>query len=318
MKRLLTSTAVALALAAPAIAENENATGQMFDESFEQAQGFKASDLIGARLYASEAEIDSEQPGMNADWEDVGEIHDIVLGKDGEVDYLIADIGGFLGLGEKSVAVNMNELTFVSDGSDASDYFIVISAAKADLETAPAYGNWEQTSVMPGSQENGDTAQNMNEAGEGTDQATAETGSATENPTENATMGTEETATAPTAETGETGTAGETGSTAEIHVEGYETQATADVTVEEITGSRVYDARNEWVGEIGELVMADNGTDIGEVVVDVGGFLGIGEKPVALDIEDLTIKSETDGDDLRVYLDKTKEELEAMPEYEAS
>jgi hypothetical protein len=52
------------------------------------------------------------------------------------------------------------------------------------------------------------------------------------------------------------------------------------------------------------------------VVVDVGGFLGIGEKPVLLPMAELDILRQDGGDEVRVYLRQSKEDLEAMDTYE--
>ena len=44
---------------------------------------------------------------MNAagdDWDDIGEISDLVLSQDGQVKAVLTDIGGFLGLGERDMA----------------------------------------------------------------------------------------------------------------------------------------------------------------------------------------------------------------------
>ena len=52
-------------------------------------------------------------------------------------------------------------------------------------------------------------------------------------------------------------------------------------------------------------------------VVDVGGFLGIGEKAVALPMSSLDVLQQEGGDDLRIYVSQTEEELEAMEAYSA-
>ena len=54
-----------------------------------------------------------------------------------------------------------------------------------------------------------------------------------------------------------------------------------------------------------------------DAVVDVGGFLGIGEKSVALPMASLDVLQQEGGDDLRVYVSQTEDELEAMETYSA-
>jgi hypothetical protein len=96
--------------------------------------------------------------------------------------------------------------------------------------------------------------------------------------------------------------------------DGYSPAAPADLTAEMLTGAKVYDANDEWIGEVSQLNLSDSG-QVTEAIVDVGGFLGIGEKPVAMKIADLDILRNADGSDLRVYVSATKDQMEAMPTY---
>jgi hypothetical protein len=86
------------------------------------------------------------------------------------------------------------------------------------------------------------------------------------------------------------------------------------LTAEMLTGARVYGVNNEDVGEIHSLLLDANGT-IDRAVIDVGGFLGLGEKQVAVTFDELTILRKDGGDDVSVYIDATQEVLEAQPTY---
>lgn len=88
----------------------------------------------------------------------------------------------------------------------------------------------------------------------------------------------------------------------------------AEIDAEALTGARVYDQNDKWIGEVSEVLVGADGTS-SQAVIDVGGFLGIGEKPVALSFDDLSIKSNGDAD-YTVYVALTEAELEAMPSYE--
>lgn len=103
---------------------------------------------------------------------------------------------------------------------------------------------------------------------------------------------------------------------ANISREGYIVAEPVDLTAERLTGARVYGANDEDIGEIDELLLSEDGSNIDQVVVDVGGFLGMGEHEVAVTMEELHIMRSEDGQDFRVYMDATQEELEAQPEYE--
>lgn len=152
MTKFLATTAMAALLALPAAAQTATgtATAPAAPMSTTAAPGFgytamtgdlSAETLLGKRLYVSEANVDVATAMNEADegWDDVGEVGDLVLSHDGQVKAVIADIGGFLGIGEKSVAVAMNQLRFVRDGDTANEYFVVFTADRAALENAPAF-----------------------------------------------------------------------------------------------------------------------------------------------------------------------------------
>ncbi|PTW99563.1 PRC-barrel domain-containing protein [Pararhodobacter aggregans] len=83
-----------------------------------------------------------------------------------------------------------------------------------------------------------------------------------------------------------------------------------------LIGARAYDANAEWVGEISAVLPADAEGNEERFVIDVGGFLGIGEKPVALTADDLRVAVDAEGDVEHVVVARTQAELEAMPEVE--
>jgi sporulation protein YlmC with PRC-barrel domain len=73
-------------------------------------------------------------------------------------------------------------------------------------------------------------------------------------------------------------------------------------------GSAVYDVQNRKIGKVRDLVL-DRGGQIAVVVVDVGSFLGMGGKNVAVKPSDLKT------DNNRLTLDVTKEQLQQMANY---
>jgi hypothetical protein len=146
MKRSLIA-ALALSLAVPAFADtkpaadNAAATDAQYYTTTEKTD-FEASDLIGSRIYATEAQVDADKALDKAgdDWDDIGEINNLIVSRDGSVKAVVVGVGGFLGLGEKNVALKMNELKFLKKaGDDADDYFVVVNSNKERLEKAPEY-----------------------------------------------------------------------------------------------------------------------------------------------------------------------------------
>ena len=86
-----------------------------------------------------------------------------------------------------------------------------------------------------------------------------------------------------------------------------------NLTAEQLIGMDVHGMNDEDVGEIGDLVIGDDGS-LSEVIIDVGGFLGLGEKPVAVAFEDLEF-TDTEGV-WTVRVNATEEELNEMPAWE--
>jgi len=85
------------------------------------------------------------------------------------------------------------------------------------------------------------------------------------------------------------------------------------VSAETLIGSAVYGSKDESVGEIGDVLVSSDGR-VDAFIIDIGGFLGIGEKPVALGSEKLGIMKDADGN-MRVYTTVTAEQLEAYPAF---
>jgi hypothetical protein len=102
-----------------------------------------ASTLIGMRIYAVESDIDDTQTypaEARQNWNDIGEVNDVVLDWDGSVKAVVLGVGGFLGLGEKNVAIDMSSLSKVRESADSNDWFLVVNSSKQALTDAPPYG----------------------------------------------------------------------------------------------------------------------------------------------------------------------------------
>jgi sporulation protein YlmC with PRC-barrel domain len=86
------------------------------------------------------------------------------------------------------------------------------------------------------------------------------------------------------------------------------------VLASQFMGQAVYTAANENIGEINDLIMNKELNNI-VAVVGVGGFLGIGEKDVAIPINDIKVIKDTDNA-LRLTITASKEQLEALPAFD--
>ena len=97
--------------------------------------------------------------------------------------------------------------------------------------------------------------------------------------------------------------------------EGYVAVETDKLTAEMLTGANVHDAQDKSVAEIKDLVLTGEGK-VTDVVLDVGGFLGIGAKTVAIPMDRLTVAQKEDGK-VALWVNMSKEELEALPDYKS-
>ena len=281
MKKLFGTTALVLSLALPAFAQEAVSP---YLEGVER--GVRASDFIGKRVYVTDADTtglsDTALAQANADWEDAGEISDLIISMAGDNEAVLVDFGGFLGMGEKTVAVSMSNLTMVPDSASPDDYFLVFQGNKAALEGAPAF---DANMVFEANATNQDGM---------TDTSNTATDTTMSNTATDTTM-------APSSDAGTMMTDGD--------MVDYTTMTDAD-----LIGKRVYGPNGEDVGEISAVAMdADN--KITAAVVDVGGFLGMSEKPVALTSDMLRLVTDPDSNEMVFTVTATQEQLEAMPTY---
>jgi sporulation protein YlmC with PRC-barrel domain len=84
----------------------------------------------------------------------------------------------------------------------------------------------------------------------------------------------------------------------------------------DMLGLNVRTPNNENVGEISDIVMTKEGSADG-VVVDVGGFLGMGAKPVMLGWDSLQVTKDENGK-LAAVANLSREQLQQMPEYKTT
>jgi sporulation protein YlmC with PRC-barrel domain len=192
----------------------------------------------------------------NLNGENVGEVESVVIDQDGKVRYVIVGVGGFLGIGEKTVALKWDDLTISENGEK-----VVTVATKDQLAALPEHKYPE--SVKPGTVYSYDEAVKTNP--------------------------TLEERTAPAA-------------------------GTVGIAASRLVGAKVTNANGDNIGEIHEVLLSPEG-EADALVVDVGGFLGMGEHTVTMKWTDVSIRSDDD-DTLVVATDMTKEQLQTLPEYE--
>lgn len=279
MRKLMTTTALVAVLAVPgfaisgpafaASAGHNGAIVTVTTIGKADASGYLASNLMGRKVYESSAK----------DAKSIGDVEDVLLSEGGQAQAVIIGVGGFLGVGEKRVAIDFDRLTM--EKAENGDLRVVSAVTKTELETAASY---EKHSM-------GETVtKTVDQASKSIDQATA-------------------------AVTGAAASATDNVADRKAFLEGKTKVAMGSVSTDKLVGAPVYDRNWNHVGEVGELVVkADGRPDA--AIIDVGGFLGIGEKPVALGYDAVEVYQDQSGD-LYVATPYSEKELEEAVEFDA-
>jgi sporulation protein YlmC with PRC-barrel domain len=241
-----------------------------------EAQGNLASLILGENVYNGTAD----------DAQKIGDVNDIVLDKDGQAQSLIIGVGGFLGVGEKSVGFDYGKAQWATKDGDR---WLVVEGTKEQLEALPAFDR------------------------KAYDPAPASTVS--NNVTEPAPTAATPTETTPSTDTAANAPATtDTTQTAAIDKSTLTEMPIGEIRSQDLVGTTVYGADDVKVGEIGDIALsADQKVDA--VIVDVGGFLGIGEKEVAVAMDNLKIMADKDGNKY-LYTSLTKDQLEKQAAYD--
>lgn len=101
------------------------------EEAGINADGWLATELLGTDIRNSTAE----------DAETIGEVNDFILAQDGGVAAVVVGVGGFLGIGQKNVAIAWADLELQSN--ENGDQFLVTSMTREQLENAADFDRAE-------------------------------------------------------------------------------------------------------------------------------------------------------------------------------
>lgn len=334
MKTLLLTTALtavtAFGATAHANAFNPEARADARGDIRADAPAFLSSTFTGMTVYSLDPADATAMPDRSAaadagydrarsvgyladrdNWDDIGSINDIVMTSDGEIRGILVDVGGFLGLGAHTVLVDADELSFVADDSDTAeidDFFVVISMSREELEALPEWDDDQLRNSSAGHSEDGYSSR-TNTGGEA--------GASARNDSARTDAAASARANTPAARTEASASARQETPAAErnrVFPDGYEALDRDARTADRLTGADVYDAAGNKVGSVNDLVL--DGDDISGLLVDVGGFLGLGAHTVNLPIDRADIRWNEDDDDVRVQVPMARAELEALPEHD--
>jgi hypothetical protein len=137
----------------------------------------------------------------------------------------------------------------------------------------------------------------------------AASGTATTTTTDPAASGTATTTTT----TDQTAATDTTGQTQQQTGQEQALAAPSGLLASNLIGTTVYSQDNQSIGDINDIILSQEGQP-SQVIVGVGGFLGIGEKDVVLDMTKLQIAATEDGN-VKIVAQTTPEELKDMPAF---
>ncbi|WP_375262591.1 PRC-barrel domain-containing protein [Palleronia sp.] len=104
----------------------------------------RAENIIGADIYTQYMEYDEAAWGetdfyeeIDTDWEEIGEVSDIVISRDGTIVGVIAEIGGWLDIGDSDVVIDIADLKTVGGtaGDNYGDLSLVTPLSQEQLES---------------------------------------------------------------------------------------------------------------------------------------------------------------------------------------
>jgi len=253
----VSAMALTLALSGPAFAAT--ATPDLVPSGYTIAStDALASRVINAKVYS----------GPDADAAEIGYVKDLVLGASGQISAVVLGVGGFLGAGEKNVAVAYSQVQWAlaSDGSLRG----VLNSSKDALAAAPDFKFPDYTAIAQASSASVETS------------SVAVVSSSAAQP-------------------------------GDVDMTTLKPLDVASLKAEDLKGTDVISPTGQKLGDIDDFVMTGD-RKVDAVVVEFGGFLGIGTKHVAVAYDGLKFMIGANNERYLV-INVTRDQLNAQPDY---
>lgn len=135
--------------------QGANSSGQRADGQAQAERSGQVIDRLGPQHMRVSAILDANLYGANG--ENMGEIEDVVIGRNGELVAVVVEVGGFLGIGDKEVAIPFEALEIGSgsqgsggqptgrtsneDGTFEPSRVVLKHMTRQDLEKAPSFSD---------------------------------------------------------------------------------------------------------------------------------------------------------------------------------
>ena len=283
-----------------------------------------ATEIIGRQVYSSQSD----------DAEHIGDINNLVIGDNGQVAAVVIGVGGFLGIGEKNVAVNYSELEWVVAEDNTERY--ILPTSKEALEAAPDFRAEDQTRPTDANMAPVDGTMAPADGTMAPADGTMAPADGTMAPADG-TMAPADDTMAPA--DGPMAPADGAMAPADPNAAPVDNNAMAPadnnamapmtgpidrtaltdapLTAEELIGTNAYGPADEHLGAIGDVILGADANSVEGVIIDFGGFLGIGTKPVAVAIENLRYATDASANEY-LFVNVTREQLDQAPAYDAA
>lgn len=216
--------------------------------------------------------------------EQVGTAIDVLLAANGVIAGVLVDTMGMPDLTPKVIAVDAQILVTATDAGTSKQILILDGVDKASLEATSEYD--EQATTDAGFVRVSQL------------ETPPATPAAPEQPVDTADAPTDATAD-PSAEP----------ALALVSVD------PAIVTPEELETAVVFDANEEQINDVSQVVVTDTGA-VEDVVIKVGGFLGFGGKSVAVPVAETQIMRDPADNELKVFVNLSEDALKELPAFE--
>jgi len=202
----------------------------------------------------------------------IGDVSDLIIGNNGLITHAVIGVGGFLGIGEKDVAVPFDDLKVIERDGDVR---LIYGATREQLTAASAIDRATYQSLQ-----NPEATTSRNESAVKASAANQQVAASDLAPSD----------------------------------EAFLTLDMDQILATDLIGRELYGPDDNSFGEISDLVLQNDG-QTRAALIDVGGFLGIGEKTVAIPFEEIKFTKAADGSsEPKLVAALSKEQVEKLPQ----
>jgi sporulation protein YlmC with PRC-barrel domain len=117
-----------------AATEMENSTAGTAASQFGSYRNTEPGSFSGTIAGNFSADELMDRDIVDGEGNSVGEVSDLLIGSDGSIQNVLVDVGGFLGLGQRTVALDLNQLQMAQ--GDAGEE-LVVNMSKEQIENLP-------------------------------------------------------------------------------------------------------------------------------------------------------------------------------------